>query len=350
MINPDSIRSVLEDLGYKLRDKGPYWQCAAVYRGGDNETALQIYKDSGTWKDYVNDTPFQPFRQLLVLTLGTNDSKILNKYLNQDEIRFLSDTKKSSTKKAETEKIYPEEWLKELLPHYQFYQDRGINKKLLQSFKGGYATKGHMYQRYTFPIYNRHGQIHGFSGRDMTGKKSAKWKHMGKKATWLYPAYIPTKDGNFLDLIDSNFIIIVESIGDCLNLMQNGYKNVVVSFGLDISPTLACWIIEQGYEKIIISFNNDDNKSDNRGLDAAIKNYLKLLNYFDPDVIKICLPTQNDFGDMNEQDFKDWSNKLEKVKRVDQRKLVVTKARKLNKQNKISKNLMKKIALIERNP
>ena len=343
MINPDSIRSILEDLGYKLRDKGPYWQCAALYRGGDNETALQIYKDRGTWKDYVKDTAFQPFKQLLVLTLNTNDPKQLSKYLNQDDIRFLSEKGKTAVKKSELEKIYPEEWLSELLPHYQFYQDRGINLATIKMFKGGYATKGAMYQRYTFPIYNRYGQIHGFSGRDMTGKKTAKWKHMGRKANWIYPYFVPN-----LEKTDSNFIIIVESIGDCLNLFQNGYRNVVVSFGLDISPALSCWIIEMGFEKIFISFNNDSDKSNNRGLDAAIKNYLKLLNYFSPDLLRICLPNQNDFGDMSDEDFLRWKDKLEKISNSDQSELVVSKARKLNKQNKISKNLMKKISLLEK--
>tara|TARA_B100002019_G_C21274935_1_gene604940 strand:- start:12238 stop:13269 length:1032 start_codon:yes stop_codon:yes gene_type:complete len=342
MINTDSIRSVLEDLGYKLRDKGPYWQCAALYRGGDNETALQIYKDSGTWKDYVKDTPFQPFKQLLVLTLNTNDPKQLSKYLNQDDIRFLSEKGKNTKRKTEEEKLYPEEWLAELLPHHQFYQDRGIDLSVLKKFKGGYATKGSMYQRYTFPIYNRYGQIHGFSGRDMTSKKDAKWKHMGKKANWIYPHYIPN-----IDKIDSDFIIIVESIGDCLNLFNYGYTNVVVSFGLDISSTLSCWMIEKGFSKIFISFNNDKEKSNNRGLDAAIKNYLKLLNYFSPDLIRICLPTQNDFGDMNEDDFEQWDKKLKQVAETDQSKLVISKARNLNKNNKISKNLMKKISLLE---
>ncbi len=347
MINTEAIRSVLEDLGYKLNDNGSYWQCAALYRGGDNETALQIYKDSGTWKDYVQDTPFQPFKKLLILTLNTNDPKELSKYLNQDDITFLSEKGKTNVKKSETEKIYPEDWLSELLPHHKFYQDRGIDIDTLKMFKGGYATKGAMYQRYTFPIYNRHGQIHGFSGRDMTGKRNAKWKHMGRKANWIYPAYIPTKKGRVLDLFDSNFIIIVESIGDCLSLMQQGYTNVVVSFGLDISPTLACWIIEHSFEKIFISFNNDLEKSENRGLNAAIKNYLKLLNYFSPDLIRICLPTKNDFGDMSEEDYNSWSEKLAKISETDQSKLVIRQARQLNKKNKIAKTLMKKLVLLE---
>jgi len=351
MINTETIKTTLEELGYKLRDKGSYWQCSALYRGGDNETALQIYKDSGTWKDYVQDTPFKSFKELIMLTLNTNDPKVLNKYLNQDDIRFLSERKSTSTVKVETEKIYPEEWLSELLPHYKFYEDRGISKEILKMLRGGYATKGHMYQRYTFPIYNRYGQIHGFSGRDMTSKKDAKWKHMGKKSTWIYPAYVPLEKNGLkikqVDLIDLNYIIIVESIGDCLNLMQHGYNNVVVSFGLDISSTLSCWIIEMGFDNIIISFNNDNSKSSNRGLDACIKNFLKLLNYFDKNLIKICLPVKNDFGDMNTDDFEEWSKKLDKVFETDQSPLVLKKSRELIKQKKLSKTLMKKLVLLD---
>ena len=49
----DDIKDTLISLGYKLSDRGKYWQCAAAHRGGDNQTALQIYKDTGIWKDYV---------------------------------------------------------------------------------------------------------------------------------------------------------------------------------------------------------------------------------------------------------------------------------------------------------
>ena len=88
MISSDKIKDILQDLGYKLSDKGRYWQSPAVYRNGDNPTALQIYKDTGAWKDYVQNTPFMPFKQLLVLTLNTNDPKELGKYLNKEEILF----------------------------------------------------------------------------------------------------------------------------------------------------------------------------------------------------------------------------------------------------------------------
>ena len=42
-----NYKEVLENLGYKLSDHGPYWRTNALYRAGDNTTALQIHKDSG---------------------------------------------------------------------------------------------------------------------------------------------------------------------------------------------------------------------------------------------------------------------------------------------------------------
>ena len=80
-MNTDRIRESLQELGYNLADRGAYWQTNAVYRGGDNKTALQIYKDSGTWKDYVADTPFLPFKALVEATLKTNDPNIINGFI-----------------------------------------------------------------------------------------------------------------------------------------------------------------------------------------------------------------------------------------------------------------------------
>ena len=343
------IKTILESLGYKLNDKGSYWQCSALYRNGDNETAIQIYKDSGAWKDYVKDTPFMPFKQLLILSLGTNDPKELSKYLNKDDITFLSERAASSDQKIEMDEVYPENYLSKLFPHYKFYNDRGVSDSTLKLLKGGLATQGKMYQRFVFPIYNEHGQIIGFSGRDMiSGPNRPKWKHIGKKANWVYPAYVTNKSGGkMLDLFSREFIIIVESIGDCLNLIENGFNNVAVSFGLDISSKLSCWIIQFGFKGVFISFNNDNSTDDNRGLQASIKNYLKLLNYFDKDMIKICLPTKNDFGDMSTEDFINWKSKLDSAEDIDQSPFVLKQARKMYKNNQISKNLMKNCKFID---
>ena len=326
MISQSKIKDILEELGYQLSDKGSYWQCAALYRNGDNKTALQIYKDTGAWKDYVANTPFMPFKQLLVLTLNSNDPKDLEKYLSKEETFFLKERAHSQNDKLYMEEVYPEDCLKKLLPHYKFYNSRGISNDVLQKLKGGLATKSQMYQRFVFPIYNQYGQIHGFSGRDMSGKEGRpKWKHIGKKNNWVYPAYVKQKSGILLDDYTDDYVIIVESIGDCLNLMQNGFNNVLVSFGLDISSKLLCAIVGFDFKQIYISFNNDSAKSDNRGMDAAVKNY---------------------FGDMNDLDFKKWKQKLLLIKDLDQTPKVISFANKLHKNKKLSKVLIKNLKLL----
>ena len=82
---------------------------------------------------------------------------------------------------------------------------------------------------------------------------------------------------------ESREIILVESIGDCISLYNEGFKNCLVTFGLTVSSKLICALTELSPSKIFLSFNNDQESSENRGLIAAIKNYCKLLRYFDYD-------------------------------------------------------------------
>ena len=77
-------------------------------------------------------------------------------------------------------------------------------------------------------------------------------------------------------------IILVESVGDVLNLYDHGIFNCLCTFGVDLSSTQACYLISLQLKKIVIAFNNDFSQAQNRGRDGAIKTYLKLLEHFDP--------------------------------------------------------------------
>lgn len=339
------IEEALISLGYKLSDRGDYWQSTALFRGGDNPTALQIYKDSGVWRDYVEGEKFMPFPALIEKTVGKENAKTFNISKNfnskQDEV--------DPEATINLEKTFNKNDLDLLLPHYSFYNDRGITDSTLKFFKSGMSTGGSMYQRYVFPIFNKFQQVHGLAGRDMLNSDSRpKWKHMGKKTSWTYPLYCLDSSGNnpiFSSIISTKEIIIVESIGDMLSLFERGFKNVLVSFGLDISPNLISSLIGLNPSKIIISFNNDSSKEANPGLIASVKNFLKLLNHFNQDKITICLPIKNDFGDMNDQDFDHWV--IKKDKNFNNHELMCKKVlnlcNSLYKEKKISKNLYKNI-------
>lgn len=345
-MDSDQIKEVLEDLGYKLSDRGSYWQTNAIFRNGDNTTAIQIYKDTGVWKDYVRDTQFSPFKRLVQATLGSNDPKEIEKYFKNNKVDELY-SKRSGSEKIELEETHEESCLERLLPHYKFYNEKGIDSKILKKLKGGLATSGQLNQRFIFPIYNEHRQIHGFSGRDMiTNSTRPKWKHIGKKSTWVYPLYIDQRAREAI--IKRDEVILVESIGDLLKCHQFGIDNVLVSFGLSISPKLMCALLEMCPSKIIIAFNNDLDKSENRGLAAAVKNYLKCLTHFHPEKLMLCLPTKNDFGDMNEDDFLEWRQKRSKIYEspIEQQKFLLEKANKMGQNKELSKQLLKNKKII----
>ena len=102
-------------------------------------------------------------------------------------------------------------------------------------------------------------------------------------------------------------MIVVESIGDMLSLWDAGYKNVLVSFGLDLSFALINSIIKYDIDKIVLAFNNDENLAGNN---ASQKCYKKLLKFFDEEQVQVCLPTKNDFGEMTDGEIKLWAKKI----------------------------------------
>lgn len=347
-MNADNIKNVLTELGYQLVDRGNYWQTNAIFRNGDNKTAIQIYKDSGVWKDYVAQTSFMPFKSLVQATLNTNDKELLDKYLKNLNLldTGLEERAPRQSNKIITEETYNEDCLEKLLPHYKFYNDKGISTNVLKSLRGGFATEGQMNKRFVFPIFNEHGLIHGFAGRDMvSGSERPKWKHIGRKNNWIYPLYNESSETQKA-IEQKSQVILVESIGDLLSLHESGIKNVLVTFGLSVSPKMICALVALSPEQIVFSFNNDNDKEDNRGRDACIKNYLKLLKYFDANKMCICLPTKNDFGDMDIEDISQWQIKLLNLDKDKNKNNIVKRAQQLYKQKKIAKNIFTNIKKI----
>jgi len=339
------IESILSELGYNLEDRGDYWQSNAVYRGGDNKTALQIYKDTGVWKDYVQETGFLPFKALVEKSCEDLDKDAAQKILKGIDLDPSIKSKGDKPKKITFDEIYPDSILEKLLPHYEFYNKRNISTSLLKKVKGGLSTQGQMYQRFVFPIYNQHMQIFGFAGRDMSNKEGRpKWKHVGKKTKWCYPFHHP----NFFNQSDwsNQDIILVESIGDFLSISENTDLKCLVTFGLDISPSLINSLISISPKKIFISFNNDTSSSENRGLNASIKSILKLLQFFDKEKLKICLPIKNDFGDMDKNDYNQWQTKLNNISKKHQYEDIKRISKDLFDSKRISKNLYSKLKLI----
>jgi len=319
-ISSDNFEGILESIGYKLIDCGDHWRTRAVYRDGDNDTALKIYKNTGVWMDFVQNKGSKPFEALIKETLRDNP-KELAKILGgaKREISTIYQQKET----IQMEKIYPESSLDKLFPNYNFYRKKHISEATQKAFKVGLAGVGKMYRRMVFPVYNEHQQIIGFSGRKVDDDNNyPKWKHIGRRNNWVYPAF--NVDVGVNDEIEfKKEVILVESIGDAMALYEQGLKNVLVMFGLSVNSHIINYVNSKSIRRIFISTNNDFNSGENRGLVAAIKTFIKLSSYFDLDRLIVKFPPKpyNDFGDahLDGYDFnKNWAdNKYDQARQLE---------------------------------
>ena len=100
-ISSEDFQGILESIGYNLIDCGDHWRAQAVYRDGDNETAVKIYKNTGVWMDFVTNTGSKPFEALVKLTL--KDEKQSAELLGGNKLEVIPYTPKET---IEMERIY----------------------------------------------------------------------------------------------------------------------------------------------------------------------------------------------------------------------------------------------------
>lgn len=297
-----NVFQVLTDLGYKLKDHGKEYRARPLYRDSDNDTVLKIEKNSGNWFDFKQNISGD-LNSLVKLTLkldGVNEAKEWLKNKN-----FVSQVDTNVEKPLiKSAKSFDINILDRLENRHDYWVNRNIAQETISQFKGGVAHAGKMKNRYVFPIFNLKNNIIGFSGRDVTNISKIKWKHLGEKSDFLYPLFL-----NHSILQEQREIILVESIGDMLNLWQSGIQNVLVTFGTSLSLPILNHMLKLDIKKIYISLNNDSNKN-MAGNIGADKIHARLKRYFDQRQLKIALPVKKDFGEMTKEEILQWKKTL----------------------------------------
>lgn len=203
--------------------------------------------------------------------------------------------------KSHTVKVYDESMLSKLLPDYSYWLGRGISEKVLRELGGGVAPGGQKHKlsnRFCFPIRDVHGRLIGFSGRLIRDNEFAvKWKHImpSSLALWPLPEARP-------HILATRKVVVLESIGDALALIQRGIKNVLVIFGVYMSSQMVSTLVSLNPERIIISTNNDSagNRAGNK---AALTIHRRLRSFFDEERLVIHLPDSKDWGVAKDEEF-----------------------------------------------
>lgn len=294
---PNDFESILKELGYDLYDRGDSWQTSAVFRGGNNKTAISIFKDSGVWHDFVEGRSY-PFEALYEKTTGRK--------FNGEISKLTVETRKKHIFLKE-EKTYPESCLKKLLPDYTYFESRDISAETQRQYKCGLATGGKLYQRIVFPIFREDGKIHGFHGRKvLQDNDRPKWLPSGKHTDWFYPFY--SVDGVEEKIREEGRLFLVESIGDSMSLYQAGVENNISSITNKVGPKLLSRLANLNCQ-IVVSFNNDEGQ--NRGFDGALASILKMIDVIDFNQIYFFPPPKGDFGDMTDLEIEKWKKGLD---------------------------------------
>ncbi len=315
------VKKILQDLGYtNIIDSGDFYRMKPIYRDSSSKSSLSVNKRKGYFVDFGGDGQIKgSLEKLIKISLGLETMDQANSWLSDKE-KGISNHHHHSISRVRNEtveidhiKYWKPESFNKLIKDHSYWYSRGISQSTVEKFKGGVAQEGRMKDRYVFPIFDSQDRIVGVSGRYIydikEGSNIPKWKHIGSISHWVYPAFLSKKK-----LRKNPEIILVESIGNMLALWDCGIDNCLVAFGTNIKKGLLSMLLKLNAQKIIISFDNDENGAGQRGAEKTKK---QLLNFFSNDKIDIRFPTSNDFGDMSKQEILSWKKKLKSYQHQD---------------------------------
>lgn len=286
------LKELLESAGLQPKDFGREFRCRPTYRESNNSTSLKVDKADGSWYDFSWNRGGK-LPELL---------KLLNKEGLGENFQA---PEKNYSEIPLTNKTFDESIVKQLAKDYSYWIDRGISAATIKEFGGGVDLHWKLKNRYVFPVYNGYNKIIGLFGRDITANPNVpKYKILGSKKDFRWPLYL-----NHEIIQSQREALLVESPACVLKLWDCGIKHAVCLFGTDISSNLINLLVRYNLKSIVISTNNEPH-NDNIGNDAAVKIKSKLLEFFDPEVAKIKLPTKKDFAEMSCEEIYTWKNQV----------------------------------------
>jgi hypothetical protein len=294
------IQDILIQLGYSPMQDTNGWRMAALYRQGDNNTALQVYND-GWCQDFVTNERFN-IETLVRKTLNLDDIKTKDWLKGKISMENLNNCKNHKEKLTAPE-YFDENLLKDLIPDYSYWTGRGISEETCKMFKGGLCLDsqnllGKLKKRQVLVIPNSNGKIVGFTGRTVDNDKKNKYKHLGIVKNWVWPCYL-----NNAIIKEKREVILVESPVCILKLFDCGIKTALCLFGTECSFSIINYLLKINPKIIFIATNNEASLVGNH---AADKIYARLKKYFNYNQIKIYLPPCKDFAACAPNQIDNW--------------------------------------------
>jgi hypothetical protein len=213
----DKIRNRLDRLGIAVNYiGGNYCAISTEYRGGNSPNGAWCY-ESNVW-DAI-ESRFLTWEKFVSICKKINETDAKKWLAGTDVDDGEQEQEEEVKEKIKVQKVLVESDYADLVKSYDFFLRRGISKETLDYVGAGLCQGGGFYGRIIFKIRNDKGKLVGVAGRDVLNRGErgvVKWKLKGSKSDWIYPCF----ERNAEAIRRTGQIIIVESVGDCLSLME----------------------------------------------------------------------------------------------------------------------------------
>lgn len=274
---------IVNELGLTLtKQTNRYTGCCPVH-GGDSTKAFTIYVDDARWfcwSRHCEENLGSNFINLICHLKNWSYSQTTKWLLSleYDPNFVIEEYKPKEYEHTATR----DEIRSELQIPAGFYLKKGFTHKILNEYDVGYcANPRHaMFGRVVFPVYDQVNKFVGYTGRTIypISNTNPKWQHYQIKTS----NYLYNLNKAYSHIEKSQSIILVESCGNVLRLVQNGILNVVGTFGAHLSRQQEIKIECSPAKKVYLMFDQD--KAGQEATNKVIKKYGQKYEIVCPDL------------------------------------------------------------------
>lgn len=260
--------------GLDFQDKGEYLSGCCFLHGGDNASALTIYKDAGRFYCWTHNchNKAKPNNIQYLLDAIEYQYKERDAYsipLDSVASKLTLDIRHSTTNKP---KYLDRAILNGLQVPSSHYILKGLSANILNKYGVGDTNKYHnMPHRAIFPVFYENNLI-GITGRSLDGTEP-KWKHKGPIRQYIYGFDFIKK--SFEANNENRTLVITEGPPDALKVIEGGFQAFPL-FGCSISNNQLMMLHRLNPSKVVLWLDGDD-----AGQEAAITIQKKLSKFYD---------------------------------------------------------------------
>lgn len=319
----DNLQGVLDDLDLEYISYRDRFTMSCPIHQGDNKEALSIFVGKKAyipnWKCFTHSCESEYGKGIYGFFRGVLSTREQKDYSNSETIKWLAkelditlDTKKQVEFDTGFAKLFGNTELEEkeyslgALDRLVPYNDK-YTAEIIQKYKIGRSGKtGKLRDRIIYPIFNETGdKLIGFSGRSIYSKcNKCNLYHFGSCPTYNFHYYCKWKHSDEFNAANHlynyysalphisrfNTAILVEGVGDVLQLETAGIHCSVAMFGVNFSEQHRTLLEKAGTVYLIVATDSDEAGQ------QAKKKIEELSHIFE--ILPLVLP-KKDFNDMS---------------------------------------------------